>query len=126
MIEFPEIDNVLSGRIPEILQAQEEFRALHGRFLQLGKTHLLLPSVENPRKPDLAGEKIPSEPVAWDDLGELPGEMRSCLEVHNYEGPLGHGFVVIARTSKQGVRYVRALNFGPEGRSFGWREEVVE
>lgn len=123
--ELLQISAALSDRFLEIVDAQNAFREVHGRFAQLAPTHSHVP--EELTSPDNADARIPSEPVCWLDLGSLPDEMRSCLTIEIYEGPLGHGFVVIARALAEGKVWRMAVNVGPElWRSHNWKEELEE
>lgn len=127
MVTFPQIDNVIDARMPEMVQVQEQFFLLHGRYAQLGRTHHAVPSVDVPMPADAAGERISSEPASWIDLGQLPAELHGCHEIENYCGPHGHGWVLISRTIKEGVRYVRRINRGPEvHRDHDWKVEEME
>ena len=127
MVTFPEIDSAAALRIPEIAQAQELHIKLHGRFAQLGKTHVQTPDASTPAVPSRDSFKLPSETVAWRDFSKLSSSMAFSMVIDNYCGPTGHGYVVYVRTERMGIPYIRAINVGPEAhRSHGWIREEVE
>lgn len=41
--------------------------------------------------------------------------------VHEYEGPLGKGFIVFEEKDQDGKRMIKSTDYGPEQRSFDWK-----
>jgi hypothetical protein len=58
----------------------------------------------------------------WNHVGvTLDANLPVCLEVHAYNGPQGHGYVVCGKVVEAGATYCREVNVGPETyRQHGW------
>lgn len=86
-----------------IINAEENYFKKHGRYAQM------LTSLGH-GKPD-------DQKEGWTDLCVLPKIMQTIIRVDVYEGPKGHGFIIIHTKDNQEA----AINQGPENRSFNWR-----
>lgn len=115
------------GDVAGVIAALRAFQGNRsGRFLQLPRSHAVLPDAATPVPPDGALATIEGEDGKWLDTAALPALMRCAVEIHIYEGPDGVGWVAEARTRSGGKRYVKRVNHGPERwRSHEWREERI-
>lgn len=118
------IDQTLEARWADIVAAQDAFFAAHGRYAQLLPTHSTIPQDGVFAAPDRANYGSPEDAIeAWDDLGQLPETMQSCLRIDNYGGPEGQGYMVIVQVILAGTIWQRTTAVGSESmRSHDWKE----
>ena len=99
---------------PIIQSRQDAFFAARGRYWQGIRTHAALPVDGVDAAPDPDAHPT-DQPETWADVGiTLPAACAFSLEIHAYDGPGGHGYVVIATFRYGGNTWSRTWNVGPE------------
>lgn len=122
-----QIDQALGDRFTEITTAMQGYFDTHGRFPQLLRTHLEIPPKGQQKAPDNLQATPTDSTVKWSGLGQLPSTMLSRMRIDVYNGPGGHGYVVVNEAIDDAdIIYEKATNVGPETwRSFDWRSKEV-
>ncbi len=115
-------DAMLNGLWNHIQARQNVYFNKHGRYFQ----GLLTPrNVRNTDGPTDLGRRPHDQAESWADAGfVLPVSVPASLEIHVYDGPLGHGYTAILHYKSGGKRFTKASSVGPEAshRNHGWRE----
>lgn len=98
----------------ERLQSARE--AAGAPLLQLPSTHVAPPAVDaraiRGTPPDL-NRRIGIN--SWYSAAvEVPAEMLARVRVDVYDGPHGHGYVLVCEMAADGKNYIRQINIGPE------------
>lgn len=125
MPNLVQIRNAINSRLADlwtnqIVPRQAAYFAVHGRYWQ-GLAFNALPANANNANPGIAETacdhtKKPSDQAHdWSAAGVAAGSTWPAqLRVDVYSGPLGHGYVCVARVRWNGSVYERSHNMGPE------------
>lgn len=105
--------------IKNIVVAEEQFMKDHGRYLQMLKSHNTIPKDKTATKPT-KNEKPTDQIESWDDLCILPNDMKTCVSIDIYTGPLGNGFLIHNFIKKDNFIWISTIDYGPEGRNLEW------
>lgn len=119
-------NTILSDVANSIGPLQADYQTQHGHYWQGLRTHGLLPKDGAAAAPDKS--RKPSDQVEdWNAAGvSLPSTMVVAVQVDNYDGPSGQGYVVIAEVELAGRVWRRALGIGPEARSHDWQKVSLD
>lgn len=116
------VNATLAPLLTAIRSRQAAIFGARGRYLQLGRTHVMAPIDGELAAPDNLSFRPQGETQGWQGL---PANLPCCLWIDVYDGPQGKGFVVTAEVSLtingRVLTWQRAVNEGPETwRSFNW------
>ena len=117
-----EIDRRFELQRPYIESVQAQYFATHGRYFQGLSTHSVMPADGVEIAPDRGLERPSDQAEGWLDVGQLPAQMLSQMEINVYDSSIGRGYFVVLEFRWEGSICRRQINFGPE-ESFGhdWR-----
>jgi hypothetical protein len=115
------IDARLAVLWPTLVSRQNTYFALRGRYFQGLATHAVPPTDGNLVVADRLSARPDYQLEDWTAFGVATWTEAFSIEVHQYVGPLGAGWVAFARVTVLGQIYVRAKGQGPEDRDVGWR-----
>lgn len=108
------INTLLANFKTALTSAQSNYFTAKGRYWQGLQTPLVIPTDQN----ELVVEKThhPTDQVeSWEDVSiVLPASLSIALAVHVYDGPLGHGYMVIGKVKLGEQYWMRSVNMGPE------------
>lgn len=116
------IDADLAALWPQIVSRQATYFGNHACYWQGIITHSVIPTDGNATAADQLGLDPGYESDDWNAALAVSSFTKPyALEIHQYNGPAGLGFVGICRVIVQGVLYVRSQDSGPEPyRTQGW------
>ena len=110
---------------PEIISRQNAYLAAHGIYWQGLQSHGTLPDDGVETAPDLTN-KPTDQLERWLDFFQgysIPATWPIAVRIDVYDGPLGKGWTVCLRFTKNGATWERVWNFGPEtSREKAWVE----
>lgn len=120
-------DSFLSDLFAQLQTAQAAYYQPGGRYWQGLATPTPVPTKTARRAPDLT-RKAGGHEAAWGDLGlTLPDTLPCAVEVHEYDGPDGAGWLLIGTVTESGVPWRRVLQSGPETwRAHDWTAVSAE
>ena len=116
------VDIMLDGIRAEWEGLQKDYLFTYGLYFQGIQTHDVIPTLEAEAPPDKS-KKPHDQPHDWNDFGlGLPGNMPGSVALHIYNGPLGQGYMLEAKTIEAKRLQTKAEAYGPEAswRSHGW------
>ena len=116
------VDVMLNGIRAEWEGLQDGYLATNGRYFQGIHTHDVIPTKGAEAPPDKS-KKPTDQPHDWNDFGlSLPGNMPGSIALHVYDGPLGQGYMLEAKTIEANRLWTKVEAYGPEAswRSRGW------
>lgn len=117
------IDARLAALWPTLVTRQNTYAASHGgRFWQGLRTNSTPPA----DGADGTGDRLTDRPYYqsedWAAMGVSSWVEAFSLEVTQYVGPLGNGWVATATVTLGGRTFCRSKGQGPESRDAGWAE----
>lgn len=117
-----EIDRRFELQKLYIQSVQSGYFESRSRYFQGLSTHSAIPADGQELAPDLGLEKPIDQAETWLDVGQLPAQMLSQMEINVYHSQQGHGYFVVLRFQYGNDIWEKSINFGPE-ESFGhdWR-----
>ncbi len=119
-IDTATVDSQLASVDSELARLQPGYILTTGRYLQVLATTDSPPDKDSPQDYN----KAPSDVgISLYDLGvNLPADLSIKFAVHEYSGPAGPGYLVIAYTVIKGQVYRRIIHHGPDKayQSTGW------
>ena len=102
---------------------QATYLGAHGRYFQGLPSHTATPADGNDAAPDSLTATPSYQTDSWASLGGFPATTKSVIECHQYDGPLGKGYLVFLTVLVGGRRWRRAIEFGPETfRNAAWNQ----
>lgn len=127
-----QVDAVIETKLTGFVRQQEQYRLRFRPFFQG------LVTVEDAQLPDNqdvdpspravtpnVDRRPPDHRETWRQAGFDVAGIPASVEIHNYGGPRGEGWVLITRVKHGGRLYYRIRNFGREtGRESGWQEII--
>ena len=122
------VDVMLDGVRSEWESLQDDYYSTYGRHFQGIQTHDVTPTLGAEAPPDKS-KKPTDQPHDWNDFGlGLPGNMPGSIALHVYDGPLGQGYSLEAKTREGLVLWRRVESYGPEAgrRTQGWIDVTPE
>lgn len=113
-------DQILIDLVAALVPVQADYLAAHGRYWQGVRSHPVTPSDGEKTAPDRT-RRPTDQAESWEDAAvPLPASMEIATAVDVYDGPGGHGYVVVGEIAIAGRRWRRAIGVGPEARSHDW------
>ncbi len=117
-------DTMLDNLWAHIQTREDAYFAANGRYFQ----GLLTPrNIRSSDGPTDLGRRPHDQAESWADAGfVLPNSVPASIEIHVYDGPLGHGYTAILHYKSGRKEFTKARSVGPEAshRNHGWREVV--
>lgn len=116
------VEQRMRALLADLIQRQQVYRAMNGRFWQGPRTHQQPPADGLATAPDTSAAVNGSE--SWQAFGApLPATIECAFHVSTYAGPQGDGYIVTATVVVNGETWQRTANVGPEShRASGWRK----
>lgn len=120
-------DTILADLKAALAPIQADYFALKGRYWQGLQTPLAIPKDGGEATPEKAHHPT-DQAETWEDIAvPFPSALPIAVEVHVYDGPSGHGYILLGKVELAGKRWMRAINVGPETwRTREWTAQPVE
>lgn len=105
-------DSIIDKLREDVWGVQASYIAENGRYWQAARVDC--------SKDELS--KAHTDEESWSEMGISPKteDFPVNLEIHNYDGPSGKGYLIIGNFTFAGEKWARAEGFGPEKRSVAW------
>lgn len=115
------IDARIDGLSMRLRQAQSDHIGRRGIYFQGPKTPTVEP-VDGAQRVVDRDAKVPGKPESWRDFigTDLPVALDFSIEIHEYVGPKGPGWLLITSLVEGSARICRIRDFGLEGRDVDW------
>ena len=120
------IDNRVALLWPAIQTRQGIYFAARGSYWQGARTHNT-PPLDNTDTPadNLAARARPGLPTWQEMWPAVPTSLPVRLEVHEYSGPKGKGYILLVTVRLSGAgTWQRVYSFGPEDKNRPWTRMV--
>lgn len=118
-----DIDTIIYDAWPGIVEFQEEFFQRHGRYYQMLWSHSATPDTRRMAPDRLmekpADQRARASSALW-ARGKFPATTPCRIRVDVYEGPHGHGFILIIQTRGANQTLNRMIEYGLERRTKDW------
>jgi hypothetical protein len=106
-------DAVLATLQTNLVSIQATHLASNGRYWQGKQTPSSVPAEGVKPAPDLSLKPLGGQ--SWQEKAvPLPAGLECSVEVQEYVGPKGKGYVVLGRIILSGRTYAKVVNVGPE------------
>ncbi len=112
----------LRALLQDIVQRQQIYRAMNGRYWQGARTHAATPSDGTASAPDPARKVGDFED--WQTFGaQLPATVECAFQVDTYSGPSGDGYTVTVFVEVSSDVWTRTATIGPDSkRATPWQK----
>jgi hypothetical protein len=116
-------DSKINALLTQLATIQEDYKIANLKYWQGLQCVDEIPADGNEVPVD-SSVKPTDQAEDWDTAGlTLDTTLLVSLKVHEYNGPLGYGYVVAASVIENGILYSKFVNVGPENhRSKIWAE----
>jgi hypothetical protein len=105
----------LRALLQDIVQRQQVYRAMNGRYWQGVRTHAVTPADGAATAPDLTRKVGDFED--WQTFGaQLPATVECAFQVDTYSGTGGDGYTVTVFVEVAGDVWTRTATIGPDSR----------
>jgi hypothetical protein len=121
------VDTKLAALWAAVQSREDTYFANHGRYWQGLKTHTVIPADGATATPDI-GSAVPYYQAAGDawPSGILTQSLPMSLDITQYQGPTGSGYVATVSVLITGHLWQRAQDSGAESyRTFSWTDMGV-
>lgn len=114
------LDNILDDVKNQLVSLQANYLAEVGYYWQGLATHgqtsgNTIPEDGNDSTCDFTRKPINLNAKDWNEMGlVLAAALPLCLEVYNYHGPSGKGYVIIGQLRYNTILHRRMINVGPD------------
>lgn len=120
-------NSFINNALPTVIERQDAYLALHGRYWQGLLTHDVPPShtnaADNDSKPNRFNNKPTDQVETWSDIFPEWSDLNfpASVAFEPYDGPQGKGWVAQIFMIFNSILYIKTINHGPETyRQFDW------
>lgn len=117
-----EIDAATQSRLAVWQPIQEQYRAQHGRYMQVLCTHSVYPADGNATVPDRIAEAPYYQQESLSAMGFTADPLTAAFAVDQCSGPDGNGWTLRVMVVWQGVTWAKTHAFGSGTTAHDWRE----
>lgn len=120
-----QVDNKLAQLWASIQTKQDNYLATHGTYWQGLKTHTVYPADGNTSIPNVGSNSPSYQNDPWPNA-ILIQSLPMAIEIHQYIGPNGRGYVGFVYVTIAGNTFYRSQDSGPEPwRTQGWTQLIA-
>lgn len=121
-----EIDAATEVRLATWLPVQESYRAEHGRYMQVVRSHSVTPADGSATVPDRLADSPYYQQESLASLGFGDDPLTAAFSVDQHEGPDGQGWTLWLYVAWEGVEWTRAIGHGAYAITIDWMEVPSE
>ena len=116
-----QVDPVIDDLVTQLTSIQSTYKTANNKYWQGIDCVPILPADGTSQSADLTVK--PTDQVeSWnDELITLTATLPVRLQVHTYNGPLGHGYDVVGTVKSENEIWSRCVSVGLETRSYDWK-----
>ena len=115
-----QVDPIIDDLVTQLTSIQSTYKTGNAKYWQGLPCVSIIPSDGIEESTDLT-VKPTDQTETWNDEAiSLAATLPVCLQVNVYDGPLGHGYTVIAVVKEAGQTYSRSVDTGHESRTEAW------